>query len=92
MFLVSLKQRLSPSHIFGQFIGTNNRLGIRDPAHQIPIITEESMQMIRVIQQLLSLSGLVAQGFPVAFDLLLFGANVVALLGVRVAQALGFTA
>ena len=69
--LVTLQQSLGPRHVSGQLLGGDDTLHVDHPGHQVSVVAEEPLQVVRVQQLHLSLIGLAAQLSPLLVDSLL---------------------
>merc|ERR1719422_522983 len=71
MFLMSLQQSLSPSDISSKFICADETLHAAHPGHQVSVVTQEPLEVIRVQQFDLALVSLAAEVGPLLIDVLL---------------------
>jgi len=79
---VSLDQRLGTAHILGQLIDGHDRAHLTVPVHQIAVVAEEALELVRLGQSFLALLSLGFQVGPVAGELLKLGCQLfVSLLG-----------
>jgi hypothetical protein len=55
MFLMTFQEGFCPRDIFRQFIRLDDGFGVVRPRDQIPVVSEESLKTVRILQDLFAL-------------------------------------
>ena len=87
MFIVSVYKSLGASHILSQVVSGDDVLHVLDPGHQVPEVSQEAVEVVRVIQASLPVCPLVLQLLPVVHNLSLLSIDLWSLLFVDVFQS-----
>ena len=89
MLSVPLQKGLSPIDVLGQLVAGDDRPHVVGVGGEVAVVSQEAVEEVGLVELLLPLLGLGDQTVPGGVDLLVLGIDLVSMLGVDVAQALG---